>query len=145
MFTLAVSALTALLFGLAPAFEATRVGVVSTLKNEGWAAPAGPARSRLRRVLVAGEIALTLTLLTGTGLIIEGVAQAMRLSLGFNPSPVLACDVSLFVSRYPDGSKPMKRRSASVLSQNPVWEFLPRTQLPYLPASLRDGPPRQYT
>jgi len=64
-----ISVACALLCALAPALKASRTDVTTNLKDEGRTASRGRSHSRLRRVLVTGEIALALFLLVGTGLL----------------------------------------------------------------------------
>ncbi len=105
VFTAAVSLLAAIVFGLAPALKAGTSDVYTILKNAGGKASAGSAQNRLRSVLVIGEVALAVVLLTGTGLMIKGVVDGMRKGLGFEQSHVLTAFVSLADSRYPDAGK----------------------------------------
>jgi predicted permease len=104
-FTAAVSLLAAIVFGLAPALKAGTSDVYSILKNTTGKASVGSRQNRLRSVLVIGEVALAVVLLTGTGLMIKGVADGMRKGLGFDQDHVLTAFVSLADSRYPDAAK----------------------------------------
>jgi predicted permease len=87
LFCLAASTLSGLLFGCAPAWYATRVDPAEALK-EGGRSAAGSGRHRLRRVLVIGEFALALSLLTGAGLAIHSFWNLTRVDLGVNTSHV---------------------------------------------------------
>ena len=82
-FTLAVSLLTGLLFGLAPALQSSRPNLTEGLK-EGERGSSG-RRQRLRSVLVVGEVALTLTLLVGAGLLLQSFRRVLEVDTGFNP------------------------------------------------------------
>src|SRR5437879_13710636 len=73
LFALAVSLACAVLCGLAPALNASRTDINTNLKDESRTASQGRSHSRLRRVMVTGEIALALFLLVGTGLLIRGL------------------------------------------------------------------------
>jgi predicted permease len=73
LFVLGVSVFSAMLCSLAPALRASRTDINTVLKAEGRAASAGRSHSRLRTVLVTGEIALAMFLLIGTGLLIRGL------------------------------------------------------------------------
>jgi putative ABC transport system permease protein len=86
--TALVSLLTALLIGLAPALQATRADVVSTLKDESNTAGGG-RRARLRSALVVTQVALTLLLLVPAGLFVRSLRQAQTIWPGFNPDGVL--------------------------------------------------------
>ncbi|MGO9778031.1 MAG: ABC transporter permease [Terracidiphilus sp.] len=83
LFSLAASTLAGLLFGCLPAWYATRIDPGEALK-EGGRASSGSGRHRLRKVLVIGEFALALTLLTGAGLAIHSFWNLTRVDLGLN-------------------------------------------------------------
>jgi predicted permease len=97
VFTLAGSVLTGLLFGLAPALQASRPNLTEGLK-EGERGSSG--RQWLRSVLVVGEIALTLTLLVGAGLLIQSFRRVLQVDPGFNPRNLLMMQISV---NNPDG------------------------------------------
>jgi putative ABC transport system permease protein len=99
-FTLAVSLLTSLLFGLAPALQASRPNLTEGLK-EGERGSSG-RRQWLRSVLVVGEVALTLTLLVGAGLLIQSFRRVLAVDPGFNPRNLLTMQVSV---NNPDGQQ----------------------------------------
>jgi putative ABC transport system permease protein len=88
LFSLAASTVAGLLFGCAPAWYATRVDPAEALK-EGGRSGTGAGRQRLRRVLVIGEFALALTLLTGAGLAIHSFWNLTRVDLGVNTTHIL--------------------------------------------------------
>ncbi len=94
VFTLLVSCLTGILFGLAPALHALRGDVTEPLKDGGRGSTAGGGR-RLRHVLVAAEVALALVLLSGAGLMIESMSRLLGVDPGFNPKNVLTFGMSL--------------------------------------------------
>jgi putative ABC transport system permease protein len=99
-FTSAIALLTALLFGLAPALQAGTTGVYAILKNDSATVSAGRGRSRFRSILAAGEVALAVFLLTGTGLLIKEIHDAIRLNPGFDPQNLLTAQLSLADARY---------------------------------------------
>src|ERR1700678_1886698 len=88
LFSLAASMLAGVLFGCAPAWYATRVDPAEVLK-EGGRSGTGAGRHRLRQVLVIGEFALALTLLTGAGLAIHSFLNLLRVDLGLRTDHVL--------------------------------------------------------
>ena len=92
--TLAVSMLTGIGFGLAPALQASAVRVQDALK-EGGRSGEGRERSRLRRVFVASEVALALVLLVGAGLMIRSFAALRAIDPGFDPRNVVTMVVSV--------------------------------------------------
>ena len=100
LFTLAVSLLTGLLFGLAPALQASRPNLTEGLK-EGDRGSSG-RRQRLRSVLVVGEVALTLTLLVGAGLLIQSFRRVLQVDPGFKAQNLLTMQVSV---NNPDGQQ----------------------------------------
>jgi putative ABC transport system permease protein len=87
LFTFAASTLAGLLFGCAPAWYATRVDPNDALK-EGGRSGTGAGRHRLRRLLVVGEFALALALLTGAGLAIHSFWNLTRINLGVNTTHI---------------------------------------------------------
>jgi putative ABC transport system permease protein len=99
LFTGAVVALTSLVFGLAPAWQATKFNLSATLK-EGGRSGAGPGSARLRRGLVVAEVALAFVLLVGAGLLLNSFARLMQVDLGFNPQNVLKLTVALPATQY---------------------------------------------
>ncbi len=98
-FTMAVSLFTSLLFGMLPALAVRRVNLRSSIAR---GAIAGGDRTRLRQLLVAGEVALTVVLLAGSGLLIRTLIHLETLPPGFNPNGVMAAKASLDDARYHD-------------------------------------------
>jgi predicted permease len=80
LFAAVVSTLTGILFGLVPAVQATRPALIPALKDESSAAH----RSRLRNVLVAGQVAISLMLLAASGLVVRSLINAQNIDTGFN-------------------------------------------------------------
>jgi putative ABC transport system permease protein len=93
VFTLAVSLLTGLFFGLAPALQASRPNLTEGLK-EGERGSSG-RRQWLRSLLVVGQVALTLTLLVGAGLLIQSFRRVLQVDPGFEPRNLLMMQVSI--------------------------------------------------
>jgi putative ABC transport system permease protein len=97
-FTLFVSVLTGVLFGLAPALQASRPDPVNTLKQGGRGLTHG--RNRMRAVLIVSEVALSLMLLVGAGLLINSFWRLLRTDAGFNPQSVATLDIPLSTATY---------------------------------------------
>jgi predicted permease len=93
VFTLAISILAGVVFGLVPALKMSRSGLQQTLKEAGRGASA--SRQRAQSVFVVCEMAFALVLLTGAGLMIRTLARLWSVNPGFNPQNVLVFDVAL--------------------------------------------------
>jgi putative ABC transport system permease protein len=100
LFACAVSLLTGVIFGIAPAFQTARGSVYTHLKEGSRSASAPGSRQRLRQFLVAGEIALALVLLSGAGLLLRSFERLQQVRLGFNSENVLTARVGLYDTRY---------------------------------------------
>jgi len=103
-FTLAVSLLTGIAFGLAPIFHLKAGSLADTLKNAGGRNTAGGSNG-FRSVLVASELALALVLLIGAGLMVKAFWKLQQVDAGVNPDHVLTMRVALPSSAYPDLAK----------------------------------------
>jgi len=99
-FTLGISALTAVLFGLAPAVWASRSELSPSLKKEGRSSTPGRGRAYLRDGIVVAEVALAVILLVGAGLLIRSFLNLMTVDRGFDSQNVLALNISLPDTRY---------------------------------------------
>ncbi|MFL6227268.1 MAG: ABC transporter permease [Pyrinomonadaceae bacterium] len=98
LFTLAVSTVTGLAFGLVPALQVSRVDLTETLK-EGTGKATG-AHGRSTRVLIVLEVAVSLVLLVGAGLLIKSFVLLQQVKPGFDPSKLLALNISLPPTKY---------------------------------------------
>ena len=99
-FTVLLSLVTGILFGLAPALHASRTDLNATLKESGARSGTGVRQSKARGLLVVLEMALALVLLVGAGLLIRTFAALQGVLPGFDPHHVLTMDTSLTGSRY---------------------------------------------
>lgn len=100
-FALATTVAAALLFGLAPAFHAIRSGVAASLRSEGAGLTPSRSRQRLQRSFVAVEVALSLVLLVGGGLLINTLIQVSRVDPGFAADRLLTMRLTVPAERYP--------------------------------------------
>ncbi len=94
LFTLGLSVLTGLIFGLLPALKASSTNVYESLKDAGRGASAGLKLQRVRGLLVVSEIALTLLLLAGAGLLVKSLLRLQHVDPGFNSQNVLVLYVN---------------------------------------------------
>ena len=101
--TIAVSLLTGVVFGLVPALQASRPDLVGRLK-EGDRGASRSGIGWLRRALIVGELALTMVLLVGAGLLLESFVRLQDTDPGFRPDAVTAIDLPLPQGRYPDSA-----------------------------------------
>jgi predicted permease len=101
LFTLAVSVGTGFAFGFLPALRTSHLNVSDSLKEGGAGSGFGPSKTFLRSVLVVGEVALSLALLTCAALLMKSFVRLVRVSPGFNPDRVLTMSVALPEAKYP--------------------------------------------
>jgi len=106
-FALALSVVTGVVFGLAPALRASRPDVVGTLKDEAGTTAGGFRRARLRGGLVVAQVSLSLLLLVGAGLLLRSLENARSFDPGFNPRGILLASFDLF----PNGHTPETGRA----------------------------------
>src|ERR1700746_3552062 len=98
-FALGVSALTGVLFGIVPALQASKLDVTSALKEGGRGAE-GHRRTNARSLLLIGEVALSLMLLVGAGLLIKSFLRLQEIRPGFNAHNVLIANLALPYPKY---------------------------------------------
>jgi putative ABC transport system permease protein len=107
LFTLVISIATGLVFGIVPSLQASRVDLNTALK-ENSRGTAGLGQQRLRNTLVVSEVALSLLLLAGAGLMIKSFWRLQQVNPGFDPNNLLSIEVTLPEAKYDEPA----RRSA---------------------------------
>jgi len=122
-FTAGIAILTAVIFGIFPAIQASRPNLVHSLKESGRSGTDSAARQHARSALVALQIAMALVLLIGAGLMINSFVRVQRTDLGANPQNLLT-----FEFRFPQGEaiKPYSRYRGLGL-----WDISPQTTLTF--------------
>jgi putative ABC transport system permease protein len=104
-FATGLALLTGLLFGVVPAFQATRGGISSTLKEGGRGTLTTRGGARIRTTLVVAEVALAVTLLAGAGLLIRSFSRLASIDPGFQIQQALTFEVSLAGNRYSENDE----------------------------------------
>jgi len=100
IFTLGISVLTGLVFGLAPALHSVKLDQFQSLREGGRSAMEGAGHARLRNVLVISEVSLALMLLIGATLLVESMSHVLRVAPGFEPHGLLTFNMDLPDARY---------------------------------------------
>ncbi|HJX88853.1 MAG TPA: ABC transporter permease [Pyrinomonadaceae bacterium] len=119
-FTLGVSLLTGLIFGLLPAWTASRGRVGDALKEGGRSSTAGSARQRLRSTFVVVELAVALVLLVGAGLLIKTFWKLRSVEPGFNPDHLLTMRIELPEANYKDVAPQTRFRNQILAGMNSI-------------------------
>jgi putative ABC transport system permease protein len=113
VFTVATSLATVVVFGLAPAVQAASIAPGDSLKASARTTAASPASQRMRRTLVAAEVALSLVLLAGAGLLGRSLLRLLVVDPGFRSDGILTFRVALPDQKYPaDASRRLFYRQA---------------------------------
>lgn len=102
LFTLLISIITPIIFGLVPALQASRPDLTETLKEGGRSSSGGARINRVSSLLVVSEVALALVLLVASGLMIKSLLRLQHVNPGFNPDSVITLELALPQSRYPE-------------------------------------------
>ena len=140
-FTLLLSLLTSILFGMLPVLVTRRFDLRSALASR---AVGGADHLRLRQVLIIGEVALTVVLLAASGLLIRTLIHLQTLPPGFNPTGVMTARASLDDVRYHDPAtfQKMLRQSIAAMQQIPgVQQAAAGLSLPYERSMIMGGLP----
>jgi putative ABC transport system permease protein len=104
LFTFAVALASGILSGIAPSLMSSRTNISETLKESGRGASSGRARHRLRSALVIAEVALSLILLVGAGLLVKGFHALLNVNQAYHPESLLTLNLDLPNVEYPERS-----------------------------------------
>jgi putative ABC transport system permease protein len=110
LFSVGMTLVTGVLFGMAPALAAARGDVHAATRDAARGTSSGPGRQRLRRVLVSAEVALSIVLLAGSALLVRSFMKLSEVDLGFRPEHVLTGEL-----RIPDLTYPVERGNREAL------------------------------
>ncbi|MEW6127994.1 MAG: ABC transporter permease [Acidobacteriota bacterium] len=120
LFTLGLSVITGLVFGLIPAWNASGNNLNDSLKEGGRTATGGFGKQRLRSTLVIAEIAIAMVLLIGAGLLIKSFSQLRAVRPGFNPENVTTMRIDLPETRYKEIARQNQFRSRMLEEVNAI-------------------------
>jgi putative ABC transport system permease protein len=149
LYLVAISILAGLLFGMAPAVRLSKLDVNSTLKDGGRGATGGMSGKRLSALLVMAEIAVTIVLLAGAGLMVRSFLKIYKEDIGATNTPnILVASVGLPATRYPDAQSRMvffdrlttKLKSIPGLDSVALADSLPGLNAFRLPYELAGSP-----
>ncbi|HTV55869.1 MAG TPA: ABC transporter permease [Terriglobia bacterium] len=142
VFTLLVSVLAGIVFGLAPALQGSKANLNEALKESSRSASEGRSHHHLRNTLVVSQVALALILLIGAGLLVKSLAKLARLREGFDPENVLTARLTLSQGAYGQPQQRVNfvnRMLANVRSLPGVHSAAVIAQLPLTPGNHARG------
>ena len=112
LFTVAAAAITAVMFGLIPALQTAKQDIVEPLKDSGRGVSGGFRKGRLRNALVVLEVALSLVLLVGAGVMMRTFLKLVDMDLGFDPNNILVVAMPFAKGQYATGAAKQQYFSA---------------------------------
>ena len=136
-FTLAISLIAGIAFGLAPALQVSRPDLNAILRESGWGTTSSGRRQRARNFLVAGQMALSVVLLIGASLLVESFRNLQLVNPGFDPHHALTMNVNLPPGKYPDGVRRAQFFEAVVKRLSAIPGVRSATASSGLPINLR--------
>jgi putative ABC transport system permease protein len=110
IFTLGLSLLTGVVFGLAPAWQFLRPDLNQTLKDDSQASSASTGKNRTRNLLVIAEVAVSMVLLAGAGLMLQSFGRMIRAERGFAAEHLLTAELDFSVSGFTGWTRPTATR-----------------------------------
>ena len=134
LFTLALSLLTGIVFGLAPALSASKTNLVAALKEGSRGSTEGRARNRIRHTLIVTEIALSVFLLVGAGLLLRSFLRLSSVEAGYDHTNALAVDLVIRSAVFPEPADVIQytKRAREELSAIPgVTSVAAASDLPF--------------
>jgi len=136
LFSLAVSMLTGLLFGLHPAFEAARHGVADTLKDDSGHASSSRGSARVRKLLVTMQVAVSALLLIPTGLFLKSLVNLLHLDLGLKTDNLVTFRISPQLNSYkPEQSRALFERVEEQMAAIPGVRSVTASMVPLIAGS----------
>jgi putative ABC transport system permease protein len=105
LFAMGVAIATGLIFGLAPAIQATKPDLAAAMKEDNRSSSGSGTRKRVRDVLVVAEVALAFVLLVGSGLMMRSFFRLMNVDAGFDSTNLLTMRLPIAVERFPDSAQ----------------------------------------
>jgi putative ABC transport system permease protein len=151
LFMLSISLLTGLAFGIFPALQLAQTNMIETLRDEGRGSTGGHRRAELKSLLVIGQVAISMLLLVGAGLLVRSFSRLLNVDPGFDPHHVITMNLSLPTVKY---SKPeqqvaffddvLRRVSAlpgvQAMSTSAALPLTPKRLTPVLPEGQPEKP-----
>jgi len=104
-FTLLITLMTGMIFGIAPAFQSLKININELLKQEGRGISMSSISGQLRQMLIVLQVALSLVLLIASGLMIRSLTHILKVDPGFNPNNLLTLQVTPAGPKYADASQ----------------------------------------
>jgi putative ABC transport system permease protein len=151
LFMLSISLVTGIAFGIFPALQLAQTNVIETLRDEGRGTTGGHSRTELKSLLVIGQVAISMLLLVGAGLLVRSFSRLLNVDPGFDARNVITMNLSLPTVKY---SKPeqqvaffddVRRRVSSLpgvqaLAVSAALPLTPKRLTPILPEGQPEKP-----